>query len=41
MLLDEVGAGTDPTEGTALAMALLKIMADRARLTIATSHFGE
>jgi len=41
VLLDEVGAGTDPTEGTALAMALLKIMADRARLTIATTHFGE
>jgi DNA mismatch repair protein MutS2 len=41
VLLDEVGAGTDPTEGTALAMALLKIMADRARLTIATTHFGQ
>ncbi|WP_413677229.1 endonuclease MutS2 [Prochlorococcus sp. MIT 0916] len=41
VLLDEVGAGTDPSEGTALAMALLKIMADRARLTIATTHFGE
>tara|TARA_B100000700_G_scaffold57512_1_gene62341 strand:+ start:967 stop:3381 length:2415 start_codon:yes stop_codon:yes gene_type:complete len=41
VLLDEVGAGTDPTEGTALAMALLKVMADRARLTIATTHFGE
>ncbi len=41
VLLDEVGAGTDPSEGTALAIALLKIMADRARLTIATTHFGE
>ncbi len=41
VLLDEVGAGTDPTEGTALAMALLMILADRARLTIATTHFGE
>ena len=41
VLLDEVGAGTDPTEGTALAMALLKIMADKARLTIATTHFGQ
>ena len=41
VLLDEVGAGTDPTEGTALAIALLKTMADRARLTIATTHFGE
>ncbi len=41
ILLDEVGAGTDPSEGTALAIALLKTMADRARLTIATTHFGE
>ncbi len=41
VLLDEVGAGTDPTEGAALAAALLKHLADRARLTIATTHFGE
>ena len=38
---DEVGAGTDPTEGTALAIALLKQLAERARLTIATTHCGE
>jgi DNA mismatch repair protein MutS2 len=36
-----VGAGTDPSEGTALASSLLKALADRARLTIATTHFGE
>ena len=41
VLLDEVGAGTDPVEGSALATALLKHLADRARLTIATTHFGE
>ena len=41
VLLDEVGAGTDPTEGSALAAALLQHLADRARLTIATTHFGE
>ena len=41
VLLDEVGAGTDPTEGAALAAALLRQLADRARLTIATTHFGE
>ncbi len=41
ILLDEVGAGTDPSEGTALAKALLLVLADRARLTIATTHFGE
>ena len=41
VLLDEVGAGTDPAEGTALAMALLSQLAERARLTVATTHFGE
>jgi DNA mismatch repair protein MutS2 len=41
VLLDEVGAGTDPTEGSALAIALLKYLADQAQLTIATTHFGE
>ncbi|MFG3817593.1 endonuclease MutS2 [Limnothrix redekei] len=41
VLLDEVGAGTDPAEGSALAAALLEALADRARLTVATTHFGE
>jgi DNA mismatch repair protein MutS2 len=41
VLLDEVGAGTDPAEGSALAIALLRQLAERARLTIATTHFGE
>ncbi|MGF1568197.1 MAG: endonuclease MutS2 [Nodosilinea sp.] len=41
ILLDEVGAGTDPTEGTALAVALLKHLAETARLTMATTHYGE
>ncbi|NEP15958.1 MAG: endonuclease MutS2 [Leptolyngbya sp. SIO4C1] len=41
VLLDEVGAGTDPTEGSALAIALLQHLANHARLTIATTHFGE
>jgi DNA mismatch repair protein MutS2 len=41
VLLDEVGAGTDPSEGAALAAALLRQLADRARLTVATTHFGE
>ena len=38
VLLDELGAGTDPGEGSALAMALLRHMADRVRLTMATTH---
>ncbi len=41
VLLDEVGAGTDPNEGTALAIALLHHLANHAQLTIATTHYGE
>ena len=41
VLLDEVGAGTDPVEGSALAIALLRYLADHAQLSIATTHFGE
>jgi DNA mismatch repair protein MutS2 len=41
VLLDEVGAGTDPAEGSALAIALLQYLADRAMLTIASTHYGE
>ncbi len=41
VLLDEVGAGTDPSEGSALAIALLRYLADHAALTVATTHYGE
>ncbi|MBD2356871.1 endonuclease MutS2 [Tolypothrix sp. FACHB-123] len=41
VLLDEVGAGTDPAEGSALAIALLQHLANHTRLTVATTHFGE
>ncbi|WP_193196370.1 endonuclease MutS2 [Nostoc sp. MG11] len=41
VLLDEVGAGTDPVEGSALAIALLQYLSNHAQLTIATTHFGE
>jgi len=41
VLLDEVGAGTDPVEGSALAIALLKYLANHTQLTMASTHFGE
>lgn len=41
ILLDEVGAGTDPSEGSALAIAILRYLAEHAQLTMATTHFGE
>ena len=41
VLLDEVGAGTDPAEGSALAIALLKYLANNTQLTMASTHFGE
>ncbi|XP_011075908.1 uncharacterized protein LOC105160289 [Sesamum indicum] len=42
VLLDEVGAGTNPLEGAALGMSLLESFADGgAWLTIATTHHGE
>jgi DNA mismatch repair protein MutS2 len=41
VLLDEVAAGTDPEEGSALAQALLERLARQARLTVATTHYAE
>ena len=41
VLLDEVGAGTDPAEGSALAIALLQYLAQHTTLTVATTHYGE
>jgi len=40
VLLDEVGAGTDPTEGSALGMSVLRRLAGSASLTMATTHHG-
>lgn len=40
VLLDEVGSGTDPVEGAALASAALRALTERRALTIATTHLG-
>ncbi len=41
VVLDELGAGTDPTEGAALAGAILEALRARGVATVASSHFTE
>lgn len=41
VLLDELAAGTDPSEGSALAQALLERLSRQARLTVVTTHYAE
>ncbi|MBK7045600.1 MAG: Smr/MutS family protein [bacterium] len=40
VLSDEIGSGTDPQEGTALAFAALEQMAAQGALVLASTHFG-
>jgi DNA mismatch repair protein MutS2 len=40
VLIDELGSGTDPTEGAALGWAILENLTARGTLTVATTHLG-
>lgn len=41
VLIDEIGSGTDPSEGVSLSTSILKYLADRLNLAIVTTHYAD
>jgi DNA mismatch repair protein MutS2 len=41
VLIDEMGTGTDPAEGAALARAILEVMVERGAFAVVSSHLGQ
>uniref|UniRef100_A0A0E0DKB5 Smr domain-containing protein n=1 Tax=Oryza meridionalis TaxID=40149 RepID=A0A0E0DKB5_9ORYZ len=41
VLIDEIGSGTDPSEGVALSTSILKYLASRLNLAIVTTHYAD
>ncbi|XP_050369996.1 uncharacterized protein LOC126788077 [Argentina anserina] len=41
VLIDEIGSGTDPSEGVALSTSILQYLKDRVNLAVATTHYAD
>lgn len=41
VLIDEIGSGTDPSEGVALSASILKYLRDRVNLAVVTTHYAD
>ena len=41
VLIDEIGGGTDPSEGVALSASILQYLKDRVNLAVVTTHYAD